>query len=115
VQATGAAAASMAAVFEGLEVDTERMRRNLEATHGAGLAERAVMMLAPLLGRDAASDLARRALERSRETNQPFGTALAGIREASKAISAQDLRAIDRPEEYLGAAEMLRRQLLDER
>ena len=48
VQATGAAVSSLAGAIEGLSVDPERMRANLEATGGTIFAERAVMQLAPL-------------------------------------------------------------------
>jgi 3-carboxy-cis,cis-muconate cycloisomerase len=114
VQATGASAAAMAGVVEGLEVHPERMRRNLEATYGTVFAERAVMMLALPLGREAANELVKRAVRQSRETGRAFGETLAAIPEASRAVPAQDLREVDRPGQYLGEAESLRKQLLEE-
>ena len=40
VQATGVAAASMAEVAEGLSVDEQKMRKNIDATNGLVFAER---------------------------------------------------------------------------
>src|SRR5947207_2378760 len=54
IEATGAAAACMAEVAEGLTVDPARMRSNIEDTRGNIFAERAMMMLAAKVGRDAA-------------------------------------------------------------
>jgi 3-carboxy-cis,cis-muconate cycloisomerase len=51
VQATGSAVAALADAVEGLRVDPQRMRTNIDATHGAVFAERAMMLLAPGLGR----------------------------------------------------------------
>src|SRR5205823_4708181 len=57
IQATGLATSSMAEVLEGLTVDATQMRINIEATHGTILAEHAMMLLAPHLGRDVAHTL----------------------------------------------------------
>ena len=79
VQATGAAVSSLAGAIEGLTVDPERMRRNLEATGGTIFAERAVMQLTPLLGRDTAQRLVGEAVAESRRSGGPF----AGVLRAS--------------------------------
>jgi 3-carboxy-cis,cis-muconate cycloisomerase len=44
-------------VLAGLEVDAERMRENLEITHGLIVSEAVMMGLAPALGRERAHDL----------------------------------------------------------
>jgi 3-carboxy-cis,cis-muconate cycloisomerase len=92
VQAAGVALESMAEVAEGLSVDTARMRSNIEATHGAVFAERAMMMLASEMGRDAAHKLVE---ETVRKTGSP-----------------PDLPGLQTPEDYLGSAEAFRRRLL---
>jgi 3-carboxy-cis,cis-muconate cycloisomerase len=86
VQSAGIALESMAEVAEGLTIDVQRMRRNIESTHGAVFAEKAMMDLAPAMGRDAAY----RAVEQS---YRPDAT---------------------KPEDYLGIAERFRRRLLGE-
>jgi 3-carboxy-cis,cis-muconate cycloisomerase len=59
VQTTGAAVAAAADVSENLTVDRDRMRANIGATNGVVFAERAMVLLAPVLGRDAESRVAR--------------------------------------------------------
>lgn len=92
VQAAGVALQSMVEVAEGLTVDAARMRANVDATHGAVFAERAVVELAPEMGREAAR---RRVEESLRDTGSP-----------------PDLPGLRASEEYLGSAEAFRRRLL---
>ena len=112
VQVTGAAVSSLAGAIAGLTVDPERMRRNLEATGGTIFAERAVMQLTPLLGRDSAQRLVGEAVAESRRS----GGAFAGVLRASvgQQVPGDLLDDIDRPERYLGAAETLRTWLLND-
>jgi 3-carboxy-cis,cis-muconate cycloisomerase len=92
VQSAGVALESMAEVAEGLTVDAGRMRRNIEATQGAVFAEKAVMLLAREMGREAA----HRAVEESvRQTGSP-----------------PELPGLLDPEDYLGSAEAFRLRLL---
>ena len=65
VQSTGLAIASMAEVAEGLVVDTERMRANIDATRGAIFAERVMMLLGASMGRDVAHKLLAEATHQS--------------------------------------------------
>jgi 3-carboxy-cis,cis-muconate cycloisomerase len=112
VQTTGVAAATLADVVQGLEIDTARMRRNIEATRGVVFAERAVMLLAPRLGRDEAQTIVSAAVARSRESGQAFADALRATPRVAAALPADVLADIDRPESYLGDAEVIRQQLL---
>ena len=94
IQSAGVALESMVEVAEGLTVNASRMRSNIDATRGAVFAEKAVMLLAPEMGRDAAY----RAVEESiRQTGAP-----------------PDLPGLSTPENYLGCADMFRRRLLGE-
>jgi 3-carboxy-cis,cis-muconate cycloisomerase len=93
VQSAGVALESMAEVAEGLTVDAARMRRNIEDTRGAVFAEKAMMILAPQMGREAA----HRAVEEAvRKTGSP-----------------PDLHGLRIPEDYLGSAEAFRLRLLE--
>ena len=65
IQSTGAAAAFMAEAAEGLDVHAARMRENIEATHGAIFAERAMILLGASLGRDAAHKLVEEAARKA--------------------------------------------------
>jgi 3-carboxy-cis,cis-muconate cycloisomerase len=113
VQATGAALAAAADVIDGLIVHPEAMRKNLEATRGTVFAERAMLLLAPRLGRDAAQRLIQDALEQVERTGLTLGDALRDMPEVTATLPADLLATLDRAEDYLGAAEPLRRQLLD--
>ena len=92
VTAAGVALESMAEVAEGLTVDADRMRRNIDATGGAVFAERAMMMRAPKMGRDAAHSFVQQAIQ---------GTG-----------APPDLLGLRDPEQYLGSAEVFRQRLL---
>ncbi|HUB33635.1 MAG TPA: lyase family protein, partial [Bryobacteraceae bacterium] len=93
VQAAGVALESMAEVAEGLTVDPARMRANLESTKGVVFAEKAVVMLTPEMGGEAARTKVEEAI---RETGAP-----------------PDLPGLNIPEDYLGSAEAFRRRLLE--
>ena len=103
MQATGSALAAVADTIDGLTVRPERMRANIEATEGEVFAEKAVMLLAPRIGRITAQALVAEALTRK------------NLRDALSAhLTLEQLDAIECPEDYLGAAETLRRRLLED-
>jgi 3-carboxy-cis,cis-muconate cycloisomerase len=112
VQATGAALAAVQGIAEGLRVDPARMRANIEATGGTVFAERAVMLLAPALGRDAAYALIKKAAAEGVAPGGKFADALAAMPEVAKVLTQAELSTLDDPEAYLGVAERLRLQLL---
>jgi 3-carboxy-cis,cis-muconate cycloisomerase len=114
VQTTGAALRSVANAIDGLSVDTVRMSRNLADTRGTIFAERAVILLTPALGREAAQALVARALERCGAGGTALPRALADLPEVASVLSADDLRDLEDPARYLGDAEILRTQLLAE-
>ena len=114
VQSTGAAVAALAAVIEGLEVDPARMRANLDATGGTIYAERAVMLLAPALGRDRTQQLVADAIAASRESDVPFASALRSATQGESGVPPGLFDDLAQPERYLGSAEALRTQLLGE-
>jgi 3-carboxy-cis,cis-muconate cycloisomerase len=101
---TGSAASWMREVLEGLEVDTARMRANLDAGRDFPLAERVSSALTPVLGRSAAQSSVRDAVlraahsgERLRDTLDPSLLERAGIDDAA-------LAALLDPHNDLGSA-----------
>jgi 3-carboxy-cis,cis-muconate cycloisomerase len=114
VQSAGAAVAALAGVIEGLEVDPARMRANLDATGGTIYAERAVVLLAPALGRDRAQQLVAEAIATSRAGDIPFASALRSATGGEGALGPGLLDDLAQPERYLGSAEAIRTQLLGE-
>jgi 3-carboxy-cis,cis-muconate cycloisomerase len=112
VQGMGAATAAMATAIGGLTVYPDVMRRNLDATNGTVFAERAMILLAPTLGRAGAQRVIQETLELVGGTGRTFGDLLRENRDARRALAADVLETVDRPEQYLGVADTLRRQLL---
>jgi 3-carboxy-cis,cis-muconate cycloisomerase len=109
IQSTGVAASSMAEAASGLSVDTKRMRANLEATNGLIFAERAMMLLAPKIGRDTAHTLIESATKKSVQEGKRLASVLAEIPDVRKHLNAATLRRLESPEEYLGSAEIFRK------
>jgi 3-carboxy-cis,cis-muconate cycloisomerase len=90
------------------------MRSNIERTRGVIFAERVMMLVAEMAGKDVAHDVVSRALEKTRATDQTFREALLSLPEIELLLTPEQRRTIDTPEEYLGAAEALRVRLLSE-
>jgi 3-carboxy-cis,cis-muconate cycloisomerase len=102
---TGGAVAGVRRALEGLEVDTERMATNLDATGGLVMAERIAYLLAPKHGRQAAQDLVAAAARRTAESGHSFRDEL--LADPDVDLSANELdQALD-PAGYLGAADAL--------
>ena len=112
IQATGAAAASIAEVAEGLSVDTARMRANIDATRGVIFAERTMMLLGEKLGRDMAHKLLDQATRQSVTQGRHLYEVLGEMPEASRYLDHETLKTIEAPEQYLGSADAFRRRLL---
>lgn len=112
VQTTGSALASLAQVIETLEVYPERMRANIDATNGIIFAERASILLRPSLGRTAAQRLVEEAVQRSRTSGATLAEALKQSPEVARVLSPGQVDELMHPEGYLGASEMIRKELL---
>jgi 3-carboxy-cis,cis-muconate cycloisomerase len=112
VRTSGAAVASMAGVLAGLTVDADRMRANIAATRGAVFAERAMMLLAPAIGRAAAHDLVAEAARESRRSGRTLGEILASRPQLSAVGDRGVWAGLDDPAAYLGEAETMRQRLL---
>jgi 3-carboxy-cis,cis-muconate cycloisomerase len=100
VSSAGSAVAAIAGLFENLKIHPERMRANLDATHGTVLSERAAILLIPQLGREAAQGAVADAVKKVHERRQPLESIL-NINLGSA-------------EEYLGSSEVFRRKLLED-
>ena len=106
------AIASIADMAEGLEVDAQRMRANLDTTGGAIMSEAVMMALAPKLGRGAAHAALERATKKSLAEKRPLQDVLAVDAEIVQHIEPEALaRAFD-PAAYQGAAQTFIDRLL---
>ena len=114
IQSTGVAIASMAEVAEGLSVDVQKMRLNIENTNGAIFAERAMMLLGAKLGRDVAHKILNAAVKKSAEEGRHLSAVLAEIPEVTIHLGPAELKQLETPEQYLGSAEAFRKALVSE-
>jgi len=112
VQTTGSAVAAMADTAGELSIHPDRMRANIERTNGAIFAERVMMLITASAGKESANRSVSDALAQSRATGKSFRETLMAMPDVARAIPADQLRTIDVPEDYLGAAEILRKRLL---
>lgn len=99
------AASRLAETAKGLEVDTKRMRANLEATNGLIMAEAVQMALGEKLGRMQAHDLLEAASKRAGGEGRHLRDVIAETPAISDALSAKALDALFDPLSYLGSAE----------
>lgn len=96
----GGSAAAAADAVTGLEVDTDRMRANLEASGGLVVAERISFALTARLGRSRAHEVVAEAARAP-----SFREAL--LADERTGLVAEELDALLDPTGYLGAAEAL--------
>lgn len=99
---TGGAAATTRELLEGLEVDTDRMRHNLETSDGLVVAEQLAFVLAKRLGLREAQKLVAEAAARARDGGRSLREELAADERVS--LSASELDAALDPLGYLGSA-----------
>jgi 3-carboxy-cis,cis-muconate cycloisomerase len=114
IQSTGVAIASMAEVAEGLSVDVQKMRFNIDHTDGAIFAERAMMLLGVKLGRDVAHKVVEAAVRKSVQEGRHLAAVLAETAEVTNHLGPAALKELETPEQYLGSAEAFRKALASE-
>jgi len=101
--ASGALAA-MVEVIEGLDVDADRMRANLDVTQGLIFAEAVQMALAPKIGRDTAHSLVASACRRASAEHAHLREILAQEPTVTALLDARALAELFDPLRYLGVA-----------
>lgn len=102
---TSAALQQTSQILAGLQVDTARMRENLELTRGLIVSEAVMMRLAPHLGRQRAHDLVYRACLQAASGRTTLLDVLRTIHEIHAYISDEELQRLLDPTRYTGLAE----------
>lgn len=117
----GAAATSLRALLEGLEVDAGRMGGNLDTTGGLVMSESVAAALSESIGRPAAQALVSKAAATSAREGRAFREVLADLPEVATALGSDGLAAALDPRRYLGVSDALigralaeHRRVLDE-
>lgn len=91
-------------VFDGLVVDAERMRKNLDATGGLIVAERVMMELAERVGRQEAHHIVYAASQRAIEEGKRLAEVLVDEPRVSAAFNVEEIERLTDPASYLGTA-----------
>lgn len=91
-------------VSEGLEVDAERMARNLDLTQGLVLAEAVSIVLAQRLGRETAHHLLEQCCKRAVAEQRHLRAVLADEPQITAELSSAELDRLLDPAHYLGQA-----------
>lgn len=100
----GGAASTAVELTEGLVVDTDRMRINLDLTNGQILTERLSAVLAPLLGKPTAKMRLQAASFEAERTHRPLSAILAEDAEIRMHLTIEDITQLLDPTHYFGAA-----------
>ncbi|HEX7055557.1 MAG TPA: adenylosuccinate lyase family protein [Burkholderiales bacterium] len=89
-------------VVAGLEVDAQRMRENLDITHGLVVSEAVMMGLAPYIGRERAHDLVYDLCREAIRQRRPLLELLAENAEITRHADRKRLAELCDPANYLG-------------
>lgn len=103
----GATLAQAVALIEGLQVFPDRMRHNLDLTHGLVMAERVSLALAGRLGRGEAHHLLEEASRLCVATGRHLREVLAENGTVTAALDAAELEALFDPATYRGASDAI--------
>ncbi|MBB2891894.1 class-II fumarase/aspartase family protein [Flexivirga oryzae] len=104
----------LAVILEGLSVDPERMRRNLDVSHGLILSEAIMLRLGEHVGRQRAHDLVYEAAQECATTGADFKSALMKVGELTRYISTEDLDDLFDPTAYVGESPRIARSAVDQ-
>jgi 3-carboxy-cis,cis-muconate cycloisomerase len=104
VALTAGALAHARSIADGMTVDVDRMRRNLDLTARLIMAEAVTTALIPAIGRAAAETAVARACDRALEKRISLAAALRDDPELRPHLSDADIERITDPAAYLGSA-----------
>ncbi|MGN6309053.1 MAG: 3-carboxy-cis,cis-muconate cycloisomerase [Xanthobacteraceae bacterium] len=109
---TSGALSAIVDIAEGLEVDTDRMRANLDTTHGLIMAEAVTMALADKIGKSDAHHLIEEASRKAATSKRHLRDVLADDKRVTAHLDAARLEKLFDPLAYQGASQALIDRLL---
>jgi 3-carboxy-cis,cis-muconate cycloisomerase len=104
---TGSAAAALRDVLAGLEVHPDRMRANLDLTHGLLMSESVAAAFAESVGRPRAQELVETAVRQAAREQRELRHVLLEMPEVTSAMRPDEFDRALAPENYLGATQQL--------
>jgi 3-carboxy-cis,cis-muconate cycloisomerase len=109
---TSGALAAIVDIAEGLEVDADRMRLNLDATHGLIMAEAVTFALAEKLGKSDAHHLIEAATKKALADKRHLRAVLTDDPRVTAQLDAGQIAKLFEPMSYQGASQALIDRLL---
>lgn len=109
---TSGALAAIVDIAEGLEVDAERMRLNLDTTHGLIMAEAVTFALAEKLGKSDAHHLVEAATKRAVAEKKHLRDVLTADPKVSAQLNTAAIAKLFEPMDYQGVSQALIDRLL---
>jgi 3-carboxy-cis,cis-muconate cycloisomerase len=109
---TSGGLAAIVDIAEGLEVDSARMRQNLDATHGLIMAEAVTFALAETLGKSDAHHLVEAATKRAVAEKRHLRDVLSEDAKVAAQLSPDKIAKLFEPMSYQGVAQTLIDRLL---
>ena len=103
----GGAAFRLASLLAGLQVDPERMRRNLDLSGGSIMAEHVALLLGERVDRVMARALVDTAVSTAASTGRPFKDVLREDRAITTHLKPEELTRALEPSGYLGVTDQL--------
>ncbi|TQF31016.1 3-carboxy-cis,cis-muconate cycloisomerase [Bradyrhizobium sp. UNPA324] len=110
---TSGTLAAIVDIAEGLDVDTARMRSNLDATHGLIMPEAVTFALAETIGKSDAHHLVEAASKRAVAEKKHLREVLSADSQVIAQLSPEKIAALFEPMAYQGASQALIDRLLD--
>ncbi|HEY4355239.1 MAG TPA: 3-carboxy-cis,cis-muconate cycloisomerase [Acidobacteriaceae bacterium] len=110
--ATHSALETLGYVLDGLKVNPDAMRRNLDASGGLLLAEAVSMALAEVLGKSEAHEIIQQLAKRAVETGVSFEAVLSRDPRIQRHLSTETLKQLLEPGNYLGSAHAILQRVL---
>ena len=99
-------------IAEGLEVDADRMRANLDATRGLAMSEAIAVKLAAKLGKPEAHAILEEASRKSIAEKRPLEEILRADARVTAHVSAGEIARMFEPMGYIGAAQAFLERLV---
>jgi 3-carboxy-cis,cis-muconate cycloisomerase len=109
---TSGALRAVVEIAEGLEVDTERMRANLDLTQGQVMAEAVSVALGEKIGKSEAHKLVGEAAKKAIQEKRGLHHVLAEDKRVAEQLAASDLAKLFEPSGYQGVAQAFIDRLL---
>ncbi len=114
IRLCGGAVHHLADMLRGLEVDTERMRGNLEITNGLIFSEAVAMALGDRMGKTPAHILVEATCKKAREQNRHLKDVLRQESGLRGHLTPADLESLFDARNYLGSADEFTRRVIAE-